>query len=135
MTLKTFAAAGIAGILLVGLAQAGDVVPERTSPEAGYVMAGDTLLFPRGGSHKASPDALREAYGLIGPHDALKRTKFVDAQGNSYQVGFRLEGTTLHFPGGGQHALEDTAPEAAEALLRETYGLVGERDALVRTTW
>ena len=95
----------------------------------------DSLAAKHGGSHTASPGALRQAYGLIGSDDALERTKFVDAQGNSYQVGFRLEGTTLHFPGGGQHALADTSPEVAEELLRETYGLVGERDALVRTKW
>lgn len=127
--------AGIAGILLVGQALAGDVSPERTSAQPGYVMSGATLLFPGGGSHKASPEVLREAYGLIGPDDALERTKFVDAQGNSYQVGFRIEGKTLYFPGGEEHALEVASTETAEKLLRETFGLVGERDALVRTKW
>lgn len=135
MTFKKITTASIAGILLFGQALAGDVSPERISPEPGYVMSDTTLLFPGGGSHKAPPEVLREAYGLIGPDDALERTKFVDAQGNNYQVGFRLEGKTLYFPGGEQHALEIASTEAAEKLLREMFGLVGERDALVRTKW
>jgi hypothetical protein len=135
MTLKTIVATAAAGIFSAGVAQAGQVVPERTSPEPGYVISGATLSFPGGGSHTATPEALREVYGLIGPDNALLRTKFVDPQGNTYQVGYWLEGSTLHFPGEGLHEMTDAAPETAQAIFRETYGLVGDRDALVRTKW
>jgi hypothetical protein len=136
MTLKTIVATIAAGVFSAGVAWAGQVTPERTSPEPGYVLSGATLLFPRGGSHTATPEALRENYGLIAGSDhTLMRTKFVDAQNNTYQVGYRIQGSTLHFPGEGFHEIKDVAPEIAEALFRDTYGLIGEREALVRTKW
>jgi hypothetical protein len=135
MTLKTILATITAAIFSASVAQAGPAIPERTSPEPGYAISGETLTFPDGGSHTATPEALREAYGLIGPDNALLRTKFVDAQGNTYQVGYRLEGSTLHFPGEGIQEIKDAAPETAEELFRDAYGLVGHRDALVRTKW
>lgn len=55
--------------------------------------------------------------------------------GEPYEVGYRLEGNTLHFPRGGSHTIRNRDEEAAEALLRETYGLIGDRDALIRTRW
>lgn len=135
MTLKTILATTAAGIFSAGVAQAGQTILERTSPEPGYVMSGATLSFPGEGSHTATPEALREVYGLIRPDNALLRTKFVDAQGNAYQVGYHLEGSTLHFPGEGLHEMKDAAPDTAEEIFRETYGLVGDKDALVRTKW
>ena len=59
--------------------------------------------------------------------------RFIDSCGQAYEVGYRLEGTTLHFPRGGSHTLTRETEAEAEKLLRETYGLVGERDALIRT--
>lgn len=59
--------------------------------------------------------------------------RFTDSCGNPYEVGYRLEGTTLHFPRGGQHSLSQASEGEAEQILRETYGLVGERNKLIRT--
>ncbi|WIJ24023.1 hypothetical protein [Devosia sp. RR2S18] len=47
--------------------------------------------------------------------------------------GYRLEGSTLHLPRGGSHSLPELSAAEAETVLRENYGLVGERDCLVRT--
>lgn len=60
---------------------------------------------------------------------------FLDTCGRPYEVGYRLDGNTLHFPGGGSHRIENVSQDEAERLLREAYGLVGERDALIRTRW
>jgi hypothetical protein len=60
---------------------------------------------------------------------------FLDSCGRPYEVGYRLEGNTLYFPGGGTHRIEHASQDEAERLLREAYGLVGERDALIRTRW
>lgn len=62
-------------------------------------------------------------------------TLFMNPCGVKYEAGYRLEGNTLHFPFGGSHALRDATQEEAEAALREAYGLVGEREKLVRTKW
>jgi hypothetical protein len=63
--------------------------------------------------------------------------QFTDSCGVAYEVGYRLEGNTLHFPGRGTHT--HTLPVGSEAdaekVLRETYGLVGERESLIRTKW
>lgn len=59
--------------------------------------------------------------------------RFTDSCGEPYEVGYRLEGNTLYFPRGGQHSLPQSSEQEAERVLRETYGLVGERDALIRT--
>ena len=59
--------------------------------------------------------------------------RFINSCGHAYEVGYRLEGKTLHFPRGGSHTLTRGTEAEAEKLLRETYGLVGERDALIRT--
>lgn len=61
--------------------------------------------------------------------------RFTDSCGNPYEVGYRLEGRTLHFPRGGQHSLTRSSDPEAETLLRDAYGLVGERDSLIRTKW
>lgn len=51
-----------------------------------------------------------------------------------YEVGYRLEGTTLHFPRGGEHTITNLTDEEAQQILRDTYGLVGsDNDALIRT--
>ncbi|MBK1664071.1 hypothetical protein CKO38_05010 [Rhodospirillum rubrum] len=63
------------------------------------------------------------------------QTRFVNDCGQPYEIGYRLEGTTLSFPGGGSHTINDASPEAAERLLREAYGLIGEPDHLIRTKW
>ena len=42
----------------------------------------------------------------------------------SYEVGYRLEGKTLHFPRGGTHTLSDLPVPEAQAILTETYGLL-----------
>jgi hypothetical protein len=60
---------------------------------------------------------------------------FKNPCGQLFQAGYRLEGTTLHFPGGGTHAIRDVSEDEAERVLREAYGLVGPRDRLVRTVW
>ena len=65
--------------------------------------------------------------------DGRAEYRFVDSCGEVYEVGYRIEGNTLHFPRGGQHTLPDITATAAEQILRETYGLVGEPDALIRT--
>lgn len=52
---------------------------------------------------------------------------------NPYEVGYRFEGKTLHFPRGGKHTLPNSSEAEAQEVLRETYGLKGEGDALVRT--
>lgn len=59
--------------------------------------------------------------------------RFTDTCGQAYEVGYRLEGNTLHFPRGGKHALPEAKEAEAERVLRETYGLKGERDNLIRT--
>jgi hypothetical protein len=59
--------------------------------------------------------------------------RFTDSCGEAYEVGYRLEGNTLHFPRGGRHTLPKGTEADAEKVLRETYGLVGERGALIRT--
>lgn len=59
--------------------------------------------------------------------------RFTDTCGQPYEVGYRFEGKTLHFPRGGQHTLPESTEAEAESILRETYGLVGERNALIRT--
>ncbi len=66
-------------------------------------------------------------------HSGKVQYRFVDSCGAVYEVGYRLEGNTLHFPRGGQHALPEVTASVAEQVLRETYGLVGETDALIRT--
>ncbi|KAA5606081.1 hypothetical protein F1188_08725 [Roseospira marina] len=58
-----------------------------------------------------------------------------NACGQPFQAGYRLEGTTLHFPSGATHALPQATEAEAEETLRIAYGLVGPRDALVRTRW
>ena len=51
-----------------------------------------------------------------------------------YETGYRLEGNVLHFPNGGTHALTNASEQEAQAILRQTYGLVEAKDgALVRT--
>jgi hypothetical protein len=64
-----------------------------------------------------------------------KSTAHIDPCGNLYETGYRLEGNELRFPGGGLHRLPDGNQEEAERILRETYGLQGERDKLIRTIW
>jgi hypothetical protein len=49
--------------------------------------------------------------------------------------GYRLEGNALHFPKGGTHTLPEASAAEAESILRDTYGLAGEGDCLVRTEW
>lgn len=58
---------------------------------------------------------------------------FLDTCGKPYEVGYRLDGSTLHFPKGGKHALPKADNASAEQVLREAYGLVGEREKLIRT--
>ncbi|MBB6182426.1 hypothetical protein HNQ75_004415 [Rhizobium flavum] len=59
--------------------------------------------------------------------------RFVDSCGKPYEVGYRLEGQTLHFPRGGQHSLPEATEAEAERILRDTYGLEGGAAGLVRT--
>lgn len=59
--------------------------------------------------------------------------RFTDSCGQAYEVGYRLEGKTLHFPRGGKHTLPQETKAGAEKVLRETYGLIGERNTLIRT--
>lgn len=66
-------------------------------------------------------------------HSGKVQYRFVDSCAQVYEVGYRLEGNTLHFPRGGQHTIPDVTAVAAEQILRETYGLVGEAEALIRT--
>ena len=135
MSHKLVAIGTIAALASGGHAYASECLPQKFEPEAGYALHGDTLSMPSGGKHTANKAALRETYGLIGPDRELIRTRFVDDCGNSYQVGYRIEGATLHTPGGGRHEITDRPAAEAEELLRETYGLVGERNALARTKW
>ena len=65
--------------------------------------------------------------------DGEVQYRFTDSCGQPYEVGYRLEGKTLHFPRGGKHALPKASEEEAERVLRETYGLNGERGNLIRT--
>lgn len=65
--------------------------------------------------------------------DGTTQYRFIDSCGRAYELGYRLEGKTLHFPRGGTHTLSEATVADAEKVLRETYGLVGERDALIRT--
>jgi len=59
--------------------------------------------------------------------------RLVNACGQSYEVGYRLEGNILYFPDGGWHEIKAVDKVEAEHVLRETYGLVGPRSSLVRT--
>lgn len=59
--------------------------------------------------------------------------RFIDSCGKPYEVGYRIEGNTLHLPRGGQHSLPEATEAEAERILRETYGLKGNVDSLVRT--
>ncbi len=65
--------------------------------------------------------------------DGQMQFRFTDEDRQPYEVGYRLDGNTLHFPRGGKHTLPQVTEAEAERILRETYGLVGERDELVRT--
>ncbi len=110
----------------------------RFAAEAGYRFADGKLVFPDGKTEAPGIYGLagfRSIYGLIGPDDAMQRTIFTDACGAAYQVGYRLEGNTLVMPGGGTHEIRQASAQDAERLLREAYGLVGERDHLDRTKW
>lgn len=62
-------------------------------------------------------------------------TLFENACGQRYETGYRLLGNTLLFPGGGSHELLEASISEAETVLRETYGLTGERNHLIRTKW
>ncbi|MBB4267074.1 hypothetical protein [Roseospira visakhapatnamensis] len=87
---------------------------------AGLVTA--TLALPAAAAEPAPPPADGSSPAAV-------------ASQPRQEPGYRLEGNTLHFPGGGTHAIRDTDRETAEKLLRDAYGLVGPRDALVRTRW
>lgn len=51
-----------------------------------------------------------------------------------YEVGYHLEGNTLHLPRGGTHALLDVSEAEAQDILREAYGLVDTGgETLIRT--
>ena len=51
-----------------------------------------------------------------------------------YEVGYMLEGNTLHFPRGGTHTVSDVSVAEAQSLLTETYGLVDVGDdTFIRT--
>jgi len=67
--------------------------------------------------------------------DGQTQYRFTDSCGDAYEVGYRLEGNTLYMPGDAEHSLPEETEAAAETLLREAYGLVGERDSLIRTKW
>jgi hypothetical protein len=67
--------------------------------------------------------------------DGKPEYRFTDSCGQPYEVGYRLEGKTLHFPGGGTHTLPEGSEADAERVFRETYGLVGQRESLIRTKW
>jgi hypothetical protein len=67
--------------------------------------------------------------------DGKTQYRFLDSCGHPYEVGYRLEGSTLHFPRGGLHTLPKGTAADAEKVLRETYGLVGKPDSLIRTKW
>jgi len=58
---------------------------------------------------------------------------FLDTCGKPYEVGYRLDGSTLYFPKGGKHSLPKADNASAEQVLRDVYGLVGEREKLIRT--
>ncbi|MFW5734587.1 MAG: hypothetical protein ACOCWR_05955 [Oceanidesulfovibrio sp.] len=60
---------------------------------------------------------------------------FVNECGQRYEVGYRLDGATLLFPSGGRHTVTNLPQDEAQVLLRKTYGLQGQGDALVRTKW
>jgi hypothetical protein len=51
-----------------------------------------------------------------------------------YEVGYRLDGNTLHLPRGGTHVLKDIPVSEAQTILSEAYGLkeVGG-EGLIRT--
>jgi hypothetical protein len=76
-------------------------------------------------------------YPTLAPVKNGERTQyqFSDSCGEAYEVGYRLEGNTLHFPRGGKHTLPKGTEADAEKVLRETYGLIGSRDSLIRTKW
>jgi hypothetical protein len=100
------------------------------------------LLLSAAGATAAAPAAAEAASEDCGfpqrqPVQVEGRTQtlFVNACGQRYEAGYRLEGNTLHFPRGGTHTLPDLTEAEAEQTLRRTYGLVGEREALVRTAW
>lgn len=51
-----------------------------------------------------------------------------------YEVGYKLEGNTLHLPRGGKHTLSDIPVSEAQSVLTETYGLKDAGEGkLVRT--
>lgn len=110
-----------------------------TAPEPGYRLDFTTLIDPAGETVAEAADAAElsgivTAYGLVQEDGELyTRTIFEDSCGEPYQVGYRLEGNTLHFPSGGMHEVAEEDEAGAEALLREAYGLEGEREALQRT--
>ncbi|WP_299443198.1 hypothetical protein [uncultured Rhodospira sp.] len=92
-----------------------------------------TFVAPLGVAPASGADCPR-------PQDLPLKTEgrtpvFQDACGQRFQAGYRLEGTTLHFPGGGTHTLTEATTAEAERVLRDAYGLVGPRHRLVRTVW
>lgn len=66
-------------------------------------------------------------------NEGQKQHRFFNECG-FYEVGYTLEGNTLHFPRGGTHTVRDVSVAEAQSVLTETYGLVevGE-DRLIRT--
>ncbi|WP_281969165.1 hypothetical protein [Roseovarius nanhaiticus] len=91
-------------ISLLVLTASSAVAQDCTYPELAPVKSGDTTQY-----------------------------RFTDSCGQAYEVGYRLEGKTLHFPRGGTHTLSQETEADAEKVLRETYGLIGERNSLIRT--
>ena len=80
----------------------------------------------------ASP-SLACVYEPIVPVEDDGRTVFLGTCG-FYETGYRLDGSTLHFPDGSTHAITNVSKPEAQAALKEAYGLieVGD-DVYVRT--
>ena len=134
--MKSSLSIAAAALLSASLAYEAHSSEFRRHTEAGYRFEGNTLIMPDGARQTGETKALREAYGLFGPDNHMLRTIFTTPGGQRYQVGYFMEGNTLRFPGNGKHQLVNASPEEAVAMLKETYGLVGDPSGpLVRTKW
>ena len=121
---------------LAGPAQAADCPERRGEAEAGYTLELAGIFAPSGELLVvAGPSEIHRElgrFGMMWNGRDFSRTIFQDACG-LYQVGYRLDGTTLHFPSGATHGLQNATAEQAEQTLRDAYGLTGPRDRLIRT--
>jgi len=80
-----------------------------------------------------SSASLACTYEPIVPTEDDGRTVFLGSCG-FYETGYRLQGNKLYFPNGGVHIISEASDQEAQAILKDTYGLVEMEDGMyIRT--